>query len=160
MEKIATFRTSQGSVYLIKFSKFDSDAIETKVPIIDLVLKQDVNKGHDNYELLNYLSKEVLSYLDKHRCVIYFYCDHEFIHKNERNSKYSNQEYRSKIFNSMFQRMKQKSQISNQAFDYVIRNIEIVDPENGDHFISVISKILDIDDLELIQKELLSLENK
>lgn len=131
--------TKQGSIYIIDFSIFHGNPLEEEIEVYDLVLKQEKKKGEENYEVLSILGREVMNFLDSNPGIIYFYCDHGDIKKNHRNSQVSNQEFRSRLFSSLFERTKLKYRKAGKEFQYIIRNIQIKDPE-GDHFISLIAK--------------------
>jgi len=154
------FRTTEGSSYIINFTIFEANPLADKVTVYDLVLSQEKNKGQENYEVLNFLGNEVLKFLEKNSGIVYFYSDHADIRKSEKNQGYSNQEFRNKLFSSMFERKKRKVIFGGNTFEFVLRNIQIKDPKNGDHFISLISKKDCLDHLENLADQILSIGEK
>jgi len=154
------YSTQQGSEYVINFSVFDQKVLEENLVVYDLVLEKLTDKGSTNYELLNHLAKLVLEFLEDKDCIIYFYCDEAPIKKSVRNSNIPNKEFRSKLFKSIFERQKRKARINSESFDYIMRTNEIADSENGNHFISLISKTNRGEDLENLSSQILSLNDK
>ena len=156
----SSFETSQGSKYIIDFSIFESNPINDKIEVFDLVLLQKSNQGDENHEVLNFIVSEVMKFLNSRKCIVYFYCDNTPIKKSKRHTNYSNQAYRNRLFLSMFERLKIKSKLENESFDFLLRSIEIEDKQNGDHFISLITTKENYIQLENLSKEILSLNEK
>jgi len=158
--KKLTFTTSQGSIYLIDFTLLEINPLVDEIDVYDLLLKQESYNGQQNYEVLNFLGNEVPAFLEKNDGIIYFYCDNSEIKKNTRNAHLSNQEFRNRLFSAMFERRKVNARINGNAFDFVLRNIQIKDPVNGDHFISLISKMNQLESLQKLADEMLSIGDK
>lgn len=134
-----SFTTIDGSVYSISFSLFKADILDIDIDVFDLILKQVKDCGNNNYEVLMHLTKLVFSFLEDHDCIIYFYCDFAPIKKSKKSNHLSNQQFRSKIFTALFEKLKHQSKIEEKPFNYILRTAEIIDADNGNHYISLIS---------------------
>jgi len=159
-ESKTNFTTSEGSEYTISFSQFNSDVHDLDIEIYDLVLKQKKNCGDHNYEALMYLSKLVLEFLSNNECIVYFYSDNAPIKKSKRNMHLSNQEFRSKMFSALFEKLKFKSRLKEKPFNYIIRTTEIKDSEVGNHYISLLSNTEQGEELEELTASILSMNDK
>lgn len=116
-----------GRQFLIKLSSFSIDGIPgsiteiLKCEIIDIVLERvtDVDQNKQNsFGTLSIIFTVIWNFLEEHDVVLYFYCDdrHEILRKE---TFISPQEYRSKLFTSMFNR-----KVSNMGSRYV--NVPII----------------------------------
>ncbi len=158
-ETINNFTTSEGSEYAISFSLFKSDVHDIKIDVFDLVLKQTKKRGEQNYEALLHLSKLVFEFLADKNCIIYFYADFSPIKKSDKNTHLSNQEFRSKMFSTLFEKLKNKARIKGESFRYLKRTTEIKDPD-GNHYITLISNIEQGEELEELNSAILSMNDK
>jgi hypothetical protein len=102
---------------------------------------------YNSIKTLNIFVDIIHNYLNQHNVVLYYYCDTAVIKMRiNREEKLLPQEYRSKLFSSMFN----KKNID----DYLLAEIRISDPERGDHFTSLISSINNVDKIKLIEDDL------
>jgi len=156
-----SYSTAQGSEYIISLSPFESDVLDgQKVKVFDLILKLITINGNDNYDLLNHLANLVFKFLEENGGIVYFYSDNAPILKSKNNSHLSNQEYRNKLFRSMFERLKRKAKIEGLVFEYIMRTTIVKDSINGDHFISLISKSSEGQEIEDISNMILAMNDK
>ena len=151
----------KGNTHEIIFTIFQSQNfnIQISAQVIDVVLKRLVNDSDDKKVLIQ-LQREALNFLTSEDCILYFYCDHAPIDKSERNKHLSNQEFRSYLFNSLFEKERNKFQIKKEQFGLHVRNIHIPDKEHGDHFISLVSTENNLKDLEVLVEEIISINEK
>lgn len=142
------FETIEGYQYLVSFREFPSNQINYNIPLIDvsITLMSDTIETN-SLKTLNKFIQIVLDYLDKNDVIIYYYCDTAPIKIREtRKQKFSYQEYRFKLFLSMF--TKQKSDT------FYIQNIIINDKINGNHFTSLISRTTNKEKVEIVKSDL------
>lgn len=148
MELEIPFETIEGYQYLVSFREFPSNQINYNIPLIDvsITLMSDTIETN-SLKTLNKFIQIVLDYLDKNDVIIYYYCDTAPIKIREtRKQKFSYQEYRFKLFLSMF--TKQKSDT------FYIQNIIINDKINGNHFTSLISRTTNKEKVEIVKSDL------
>jgi len=60
----------------------------------------------------------------------------------------------------MFERLKRNAKKKGNPFNYILRNTEIIDAENDNHYISLISKTSKVDELERLSNLILSMNDK
>ncbi|ARN77948.1 hypothetical protein BST97_08025 [Nonlabens spongiae] len=132
---VIPFTSNAGSQYLIKLSLFES-GLDFDIPVMDvsITLVEKAEKVVSLSDLINicYLIKD---YLMDNRVVLYYYCDHggDDIFISERNSFRSPQNYRSNLFERLFDFL--------DTENYVRDQIIIGDEDSNDaHFISLISR--------------------
>jgi hypothetical protein len=70
------------------------------------------------------------NYLEKNNVILYCYCSHEYILKHKKKENWSNQEYRSLLFDTMFSRSNKERCINEKI---------IIEDEDGNHYIHLIS---------------------
>ena len=135
------FTTSCGKDYLISFSKFKClDSYKFDLPVInlDLILTSEVGSKNDCLKLadLKKITSVIVGYISTHDVALYYYCDTKPIpHKiSTRNSHKLPQEYRCDLFGTLFDHCDNRDR-------FVKHDIDIKDPSNGRHFISLISKL-------------------
>ena len=133
-EKIISFRSKEGHEYLIQFKRFNNEYTNYNIPIIDIsLISTNEILAYNSLESLLKITSIIEEYLISNDAVLYFYCDTKEL--NRRNKKITPQEFRSKLFTSLFE-IKTKGDKS-----MCIKNYIINDGIGGDHFISVISNI-------------------
>jgi len=148
LEKKIPFVTAEGYEYLVNFMEFSANGINYGIPIIDVsITLMSTNIEHNSIKTLNVFTDIIDNYLKQHNVVLYYYCDTAPIKmRDNRKNKLLPQEFRSKLFSSMFDQ---------RNFDnYILKEIRITDLERGDHFTSLISNISNIDKVQLIENDL------
>ncbi|MFN2261573.1 MAG: hypothetical protein ABR595_05870, partial [Psychroflexus sp.] len=96
-----------------------------------IVLMSNLYTNNSIKTLLQF-SNIISEYLNSNHVILYYYCDTSPINmRGNRKKEISPQHYRSKLFSKIFQK---------GNFDaYIEKSIRISDPENGNHFTSIIS---------------------
>lgn len=142
------FVTIEGYKYLIKFSEISTGDKDYGVPIVDIsisLLSKDIEIN--SFTTLSFFTNTINEYLSKNDVIIYYYCDRAPIQMREsRNQKMSPQEYRSRLFKTMF--------INRHLGNYYFKEIIISDPNEGDHFLALVSNISNQEIIENIGKDL------
>ncbi|MCL9771200.1 hypothetical protein NAT47_12325 [Flavobacterium sp. HXWNR69] len=132
LEKEVSFVTEEGYQYLVSFIEFSSSGVNYEIPIVDVSITL-MNDGIENNSIktLNKFTYIIDEYLKQHNVVLYSYCDTAPIKmRTNRKIKLLPQEFRSKLFSSMF---------NERNFEnYILKEIRITDLERGDHFTSLI----------------------
>jgi hypothetical protein len=148
LDKEIPFITEEGHQYLVSFVKFSANGIDYGIPIIDVSITLMNNEiEYNSIKTLNIFVDIIHNYLNQHNVVLYYYCDTAVIKMRiNREEKLLPQEYRSKLFSSMFNKKK--------INDYLLAEIRISDPERGDHFTSLISSVNNADKINLIEDDL------
>ena len=152
-EFIIPYSTNLGINYLIKFSPFDKsvlpDNINIEIKIIDIVIETDATPKEirNNAGSLIKISKLINEYVDSNNGIYYCYCSDKPIERSKRKLHLTNQEYRSLLFLKMFEK-------ENNNDLYINKRIIINDPQNGHHYIHLISKIENKKTVMLISEHL------
>lgn len=148
LEKEIPFVTEEGYQYLVSFTKFSSNGVNYQIPIVDVSITLMSNDIENNsIKTLNKFTDIIDDYLKQHNVVLYYYCDTAPIKMRvNRKTQLLPQEYRSRLFSSMFNQRNFE--------DYILKEIRITDPEKGDHFTSLISNLNNIDKIQLIENDL------
>lgn len=128
--------------------------------VYEIVLKQNKGNGDQNYEALLYLTKLVLDFLKENKCIIYFYADYSPIKKSKNHSTLSNQEFRSQLFSTLFEKLKYQTIKKKGEFNYILRTTAIKDQENGNHFITLISNKDQGVEIEELTNSILAMNDK
>jgi len=150
-DKIIPFLSSKGNKYLLKFEQFHYKIDNLNIPIIDItLLQEDIDNQTNTFNDLLRIADYVLEYINENNVILYYYCDHKEIKKRIKNI--SPQEYRFNLFSALFNRKAESN--------FIKKSIIISDIENGDHFITIISKIEDSKNLDIITAEIEQLNNK
>lgn len=148
IEKIDAVVCKEGHQYLIEYSAFDKNLItdnlfRTDLDVVNLVITNSNEfEGINNAHTLFKISQSIKEYLEENNVILYAYCDNKEIIRSKKNLKMLPQEFRSSLFSSMFNRK------SNRLF--INERIIISDPENGDHYIHLISREENRDQIEAI----------
>ena len=144
------YSTKEGIDYLIKFSLFSSDRIPAfiTVPIIDIVIEtySDVYEIKNSTHSLIQITKKISEFVIKNDAIYYCYCSDKPIKRAQNKAQLSNQEYRSLLFCKMFEK-------SNNS-DFINKIILISDEQRGNHYLHLITKIENLDIVNLLAVEL------
>ncbi|MBS9767472.1 MAG: hypothetical protein KGV44_08020 [Flavobacteriaceae bacterium] len=129
--------SSVQSKFLINFKEVNYEDISS-IPIVDvsIVLVESKNEILPLKDLIS-IGRLIRDYLINNQVVLYYYCDtsSDNIEISERNKELEPQEFRHKLFNSLYKLFDNK--------DIVKDEIIIEDPTNNTHFISLITKTSD-----------------
>jgi hypothetical protein len=146
LEHTLPHETKEGNKYLIEFSLFKEAAIPVNVglPIVNLNLIQVEFVKQNGHAFLKYLAQYICDYVNTFDVILYYYCDRSDINMRK-NRGVSPQQYRHDLFSMLY------ATINNET---LIREIVVInDPENGDHYISLISSEKNAKELELLRRE-------
>jgi len=151
LNEVVPFISKEGNSYRIVFSEI---TIELPIPIgvalVELAIISNNNRVVNNPATLFEFSSIINEYLNKNDIILYCYCDTQDLNMGRNNSHLSPQEFRSKLFSSMFDRRKDKS--------FVNKSIVIDDNLYGTHFIHLISKLSNENDINRLSQELLRMQ--
>lgn len=140
IEKTVPITTAEGNEYLIEFSLFPEEQHNSSIPIVDVAIVATKEVKHINtIKSLFIFTKIIHDYLKEHDVILYYYCDKSEIKKNR---NISPQEYRHILFSTLFEKKKDRNILQ--------KSIKIDDVENGNHFITLISKWEHINDINKI----------
>ncbi len=144
------YSTKEGINYLIRFSQFDREYIPEYIhtSILDIVIETDANPNDikNNASSLFQISKIIHNHANLHDAIYYCYCSNKFIPRSQNKLHLTHQEYRSLLFEKMFEKENNGS--------YINKKIIINDPDNGSHYIHLIAKIKHLKAVEQISEKL------
>ncbi|TCC96652.1 hypothetical protein FBD94_22960 [Pedobacter hiemivivus] len=148
LEESYSLTTKEGHEYRIGFSPFDIFATPKSLtkPIVDVVIAIDDNKGINNASTLFEFSKIIKEYLFKNDVILYCYCDNKEIERGKKHQHLSPQEYRSLLFEKMFDKASNK--------DFINKPILLIDATDNKHCIHFFSSTQNLDQIELLSEEL------
>ena len=148
LELEVPFVTKEGYQYIVSFTEFQSIPKHHKIPLISIsIALVSQNIETNSLKTLNKFIEIVLEYLEQNDVIIYFICDTAPIKMREnRKEKYSNQEFRFKLFLAMFNNL--KSDI------FYLQPVTLTDTERGNHYTALISRILNKEKVELVKTDL------
>ncbi|PZW36934.1 hypothetical protein LX95_02917 [Mesonia algae] len=152
MEKEIPLITDEGYEYLIVFKEFCNTPRDYGIVIIDvsIILMDDITPINSLKTFFRF-SKLILDYLNENNVVLYYYCDTSNITiRSNRIRKITPQEFRSKLFSIIFEKINSQ--------DFIEKPIKINDPENGHHYTSLICHKENFKLLLEIEKDLKSTE--
>lgn len=123
LEKEIPFVTEEGYEYLVSFTEFSSKGIDYKIPIVDIsITLMSGNIENNSIKTLNKFTDTIDDYLKQHNVVLYYYCDTAPIKmRANRKAIFLPQEFRSKLFSSMFNQRNFEN--------YILKEIRITDTE-------------------------------
>lgn len=151
LNKSVTITSAEGHEYVLGFSSFDSmvlpDSITKK--IIEVVIAIEDYKGINNAKTLFALTKHIKSYLAKNDVILYSYCDNKDIERGERHRHLTPQQYRSLLFQTMFNK--------DNSNEFINKPIELTDANNEKHYIHLFARVESIEQLEVASNELYKL---
>ncbi|MDV6169577.1 hypothetical protein R1T16_14165 [Flavobacterium sp. DG1-102-2] len=149
LNRVVPYTTNDGINYLIKFSVFKAEVLPEQItlPVVEIII--ETNSTHDNIyndiSTIKRLLHIVLEYIHENDVVFYFYCSNKPIKKSEKNIHLSHQEFRSNLFSAMFQ-LDKTNRFTNK--------LVIINDQDGNHYIHLITKIEFEETANLIMEEL------
>lgn len=148
VDQIISLESKEGHEYLIKLDRLDPAILPDRIniPVVNITIEK-VN-GVDtinNAKTLFQITQAIAGYAFENDVVLYCYCDSAPISK--RNPEMSSQEFRSLLFIKMFEKQNNN--------EYLNEQIIIDDPENGNHYIHLFSRMHHKDTIEIIASKLL-----
>jgi hypothetical protein len=133
---VISYTSSVGSEFLINFKDFSVQDFSLPVVDVSLVLVGSVDEKLGFRDLVE-IARIIENFLNKNQVILYYYCDSSdsdvFI--RERKNKLQPQEFRHRLFDTLFGFMKNNN--------FVKDEIIINDPANTKHYISLITKMVD-----------------
>ncbi len=147
-ELVVPFETEEGYQYIVTFTEFKTLDVKLGIPLVDVsITLLSANIETNSLKTLNKFIRIVLDYLNLNNVILYYYCDTSPVKiRRNRKEKFSNQEFRFNLFLKMFNKLK--------TDDYFLQAVVITDLQNGNHYTSLISKISNKENVELVTKEL------
>ena len=149
MDKEVPFKTEEGYEYLVVFQEYSNYSSIFGIKIIDvsIILLNDQIEQNTYKSLIEFV-KIINLYLEENQDIIlYYYCDTSPIKiRANRKQKLSYQEFRSKIFISLFKKF--------NSNNYIIQEIVVEDEESENHYASLISLQSNSKKIEKITVEL------
>ena len=126
-----------GHQFLLKLTDCRNLPIEPGIEIVDIALIDASSVvGINNAGTLNRISLILLNFLEENDVVLYFYCAKDPIRIRTRKEGVSYQQYRSRLFCSMYDRV-----TNSHAGRFINKSIVLRDSTYGDHYIHLISKV-------------------
>ncbi|WP_396212660.1 hypothetical protein [Flavobacterium sp.] len=141
------FETEEGYQYLVSFREITSHQNDYGIPLIDVsIILMSLNIESNSYKTLNKFIEIIFGYLLKNDVIIYYYCDVVPIKIREnRNIKFSPQEFRFKLFSTMFSKRNSE--------EFYLQEIILNDKEENNHYTSLISRVENKDKVELVKSD-------
>ena len=138
-----------GHQYLLRFEYFENLPMnidkELGVKVVDISLVSESEIATiNNIGTLNLISTAVFNFLDENDVVLYYYCSKDAIYQRKNRKKIPPQQYRSKLFLALFDKIIEKY----KRMDYINKPIIIPDISYGDHYIHFIAKSKHSDKLD------------
>lgn len=142
LEESYSLTTKEGHEYRIGFTPFNVIAVPESItkPIIDVVIAIDDNKGMNNASTLFKFSEIVKEYLSKNDVILYCFCDTQEIERAKTHQHLTPQEYRSLLFERMFDKVSNK--------DFINKPIVLTDGDDNKHCIHFFSRSKNLDQIE------------
>ena len=152
-DTVIPYESSVGSKFLISFKDFKRQDFSLPVVDVSIILFEPTNKGLTLKDLIS-ITRIIKEFLNKNRVILYYYCDtsSDDIFISKKNSVMKPQEFRHKLFNSLFCLMK--------STDFVKDEIIIDDPENNTHYISLMTRVTDKTSLTEVSIEVQKMNDK
>lgn len=141
------FETVEGYQYLVSFREITPHQNDYGIPLIDVsIVLMSLNIESNSYKTLNKFIEIIFGYLLINDVIIYYYCDVVPIKIREnRNTKFSHQEFRFKLFSTMFSKRNSK--------EFYLQEIILNDKEENNHYTSLISRVENKDKVELVKSD-------
>ncbi|GEM54114.1 hypothetical protein B0A58_00740 [Flavobacterium branchiophilum NBRC 15030 = ATCC 35035] len=148
LELSIPFETEEGYQYLVSFREVTPNQNNYGIPLIDVsIVLMSLNIESNSFKTLHKFIKIILDYLLNNDVIIYYYCDVVPVKtRKNRKIKLTPQEFRFKLFSTMF--TKRNSE------EFYLQEIILNDYEENNHYISLISKIINKEKVELIKSDI------
>jgi len=142
------FETIEGYQYIVGFTEVKSIPKEYNISVVNISIALVSNNIETNsLKTINKFIEFILDYLKHNDVIIYFYCDTAPIKmRDNRKEKYTNQEFRFNLFTTMFNKF--KSEI------FYLQSVIISDNEKGKHYTALISRLSNVDKVDLVRADL------
>jgi len=134
LSTVIPLTTKEGFEYLLNFTEFEKSALpdDIDIPLVDVTIEARIPmEQYNNAGTLFNMSSFIKGFLEEHNVIIYFYCSKDDILKSPSKDSFSNQEYRSHLFDTMFLRSEKDGIYINEKI--------IIDDNNEKHFIHLMS---------------------
>lgn len=137
MNVIIPIDCKDGHQFLLKLTDCRNLPIDTDIEIVDIALIDASRSfGINNAGTLNKIASILLNFLEDNDVILYFYCAKDPIRIRKGRREISYQQYRSRLFCSMFDRI-----TIGYKNRYINKSIVLRDSTYGDHYIHLISKV-------------------
>lgn len=151
IDKKVTLNFNNGTSYKLLFFEFklNSLPIEIKIPTVDITLESSNNKLQPTINNLISIAETIKAFLLENDVILYYYCDRSPI-TYRKNRIISPQAYRSQLFHTLFLRLESPN---------IIKEATIIsDSDNENHYITIISTLKNMGELNRISQELQKLQ--
>ena len=150
------YTSGKGYNYLINLSSikkqdFLPESVIIEKDIVDIVLELDkktFGKSNDFGDLYR-IAAIIYDFLENNDVILYYYCDIKPVKQRDNRTKISNQEYRSRLFSLMIDRF--------ISADYEKTICKIPDSQNEIHYIHLISKIENSEQVKSLSSALINM---
>ncbi len=142
------FETDEGYQYLVSFIEVTPNQNNFNIPLVDvsIVLMSEIIESN-SYKTLHKFIEIIKEYLFENDVIIYYYCDVQPIKiRKNRIIKYAPQEFRFKLFSTMFCRKNRQ--------EFYLQEIILTDNEEGNHYTTLISRVENKKEIELVKSEI------
>lgn len=147
------YTTKEGIDYLIKFTSFPPNQLEgIEIPIVDIVIETNANieEINNSASSLLQISQIISDYAMQHDAIYYCYSSDKPVKKSKNKIHLNHQQYRSLLFFTMFEKHNNPN--------FLNRTVIIEDPERGNHYIHLISRLKNEKIIDLISQKLNSFD--
>lgn len=128
---------SEGHQYLLKFTDCKSLPIGLDVEVVDIALSLASEIAIiNNTGTLNKIASVIFNFLDDNDVILYFYCSKDDIIQRKTRQHISPQEYRSRLFSTMFDKITSKC----KPGIFINKPVILRDETEGDHYLHFIAK--------------------
>lgn len=146
--------TKEGHQYLITFQQFHIDTAEPlDVPVVNVIIGLEyATDSYNNGGTLNQIAACINDYINANDVILFCYCDKGDIKRSGRRTEISNQEYRSMLFDKMFNKQNNPSCVN--------RKFIIEASQEEKHYIHLIHKVEHHHSINIIAAEVDLLNDK
>ena len=142
---------NDGNCFDLHFSEISSKSlpIDCQFPIIDILLKAESANTLNSISDILQISDIIKKYIEENNVILYYYCDTKPVAINK-NRNISPQQFRFELFSKLFERKSLDS--------YIKDDIIIVDNNKDNHYICLITRAENKDEILQISQELQKLQ--
>lgn len=140
-----------GNCFDLHFSEISSKSlpIACQFPIVDILLKAESSNTQNSVSDILQIADIIKKYIEENDVILYYYCDTKPAAINK-NKILSPQQFRFKLFSKLFERKSQEL--------FVKDDIIIVDNNKDNHYICLITRSKNNEEIAQISQELQKLQ--
>ena len=145
MNFIVPIECPEGHQYLLKFTDCENLPIELDMKVVDISLSSDSEMATiNNIGTLNKITTIILNFLYENDVVLYYYCSKDVIIQRKNRGNLSPQQYRSKLFSALFDKIAKK----HTGKKFINKPVVLRDKSEGDHYLHFIAKSIYSDKMD------------